>query len=168
MGSNGTSGTGASNSSNSWAGRLEKSLRSERDGLETLGFINHGHDGYSTKDLFEGKKIEEVINDNPDLVIFENPLINNHYQSISLEKTEKELKLAGAETVLFDKFMPNPLKQTIMEGAAFAKENHCDFIVALGGRSIRGNLSRNIAFGGGVAVTGNKGRYGYDCSREKE
>ena len=54
----------------------------------------------------------------------------------ALEKTEKELKLAGAETVLFDKIMPNPLKQTIMEGAAFAKENHCDFIVALGGGSV--------------------------------
>lgn len=40
----------------------------------------------------------------------------------ALEKTEKELKLAGAETVLFDKIMPNPLKQTVMEGAAFAKK----------------------------------------------
>ena len=29
----------------------------------------------------------------------------------ALEKTEKELKLAGAETVLFDKIMPNPLKK---------------------------------------------------------
>ena len=44
----------------------------------------------------------------------------------------------------------------------------CLFIVALGGRSIRGDLGRNIAFGGGVAVAGYKGRYGYDCSREKE
>lgn len=62
----------------------------------------------------------------------------------ALEKTEKELKLAGAETVLFDKIMPNPLKQTIMEGAAFAKENHCDFIVALGGGSVM-DASKAIA-----------------------
>ena len=62
----------------------------------------------------------------------------------ALEKTEKELKLAGAETVLFDKIMPNPLKQTVMEGAAFAKENHCDFIVALGGCSVM-DASKAIA-----------------------
>lgn len=62
----------------------------------------------------------------------------------ALEKTEKELKLAGAETVLFDKIMPNPLKQTVMEGAAFAKENHCDFIVALGGGSVM-DASKAIA-----------------------
>ncbi|MGM0889304.1 MAG: hypothetical protein ACQEW5_20620 [Bacillota bacterium] len=85
VGSNGTSGTGASNSSNSWAGRLKKSLRADRDELETLNFINHRHEGYSTVDLLEGKKIEAVIKDDPDLVIFENSLINNHYQSLSLE-----------------------------------------------------------------------------------
>jgi lysophospholipase L1-like esterase len=92
VGSNGTSGTGASNSSNSWAERLEKSLRSDNDDLETVGFINHGHEGYSTKDLLEGKIIDAVIHDIPDLVIFENSLINNHYQSISLEQTKKDLE----------------------------------------------------------------------------
>ncbi|MFS0603752.1 SGNH/GDSL hydrolase family protein [Peribacillus frigoritolerans] len=92
VGSNGTSGTGASNPSNSWAGRLEKSLRAEYDDLETLSFINHGHEGYSTEDLLEGKKIEAVIQDNPDLIILENPLINNHYKSLSLDQTEKDLE----------------------------------------------------------------------------
>jgi lysophospholipase L1-like esterase len=67
-------------------------LRTDRDDLETLSFINHGHEGYSTEDLLEGKKIEAVIQDNPDLIIFENSLINNHYQSLSLEQTEKDLK----------------------------------------------------------------------------
>lgn len=81
VGSNGTSGTGASKTSNSWAGRLEKSLRADRDDLETLRFINHGHEGYSTEYLLEGKKFEAVIQDDPDLIIFENSLINNHYQS---------------------------------------------------------------------------------------
>lgn len=92
VGSNGTSGTGASNSFNSWAGRLEKSLRADSDDLETLSFINHGHEGYSTKDLLEGKKIEAVKQDDPDLIIFENSLINNHNQSLSLEQTEKDLE----------------------------------------------------------------------------
>jgi lysophospholipase L1-like esterase len=92
LGSNGTSGTGASKASNSWAGRLEKSLRADRDDLEKLSFINHGHEGYSTEDLLKGKKIEAVIQDDPDLIIFENSLINNHYQSLSLEQTEKDLE----------------------------------------------------------------------------
>lgn len=104
VGSNGTSGTGASNSSNSWAGRLEKSLRANRDDLETLSFINHGHEGYSTEDLLKGKKIEAVIQDNPNLIIFENSLINNHYQSLSLEQTEKDLESIMAK---LQKELPN-------------------------------------------------------------
>ncbi len=95
VGSNGTSGTGASNFSNSWAGRLEKSLRADSDDLETLNFINHGHEGYSTEDLLKDKKTEAVIKDDPDLIIFENSLINNHYQSLSLEQTKK-----GSESII--------------------------------------------------------------------
>ena len=44
--------------------------------------------------------------------------------------------MANVEAVIFDKVMENPLKEMIMEGAAFAKENHCDFIVALGGGAV--------------------------------
>ena len=62
----------------------------------------------------------------------------------ALERTEKELELAGVETVLFDKIMANPLKSTIMEGAAYAKRNNCDFIVALGGGSVM-DASKAIA-----------------------
>ena len=54
----------------------------------------------------------------------------------SLTATEEQLKKAGVETVLFDKIMANPLKSTVMGGAACAKENGCDFIVALGGGSV--------------------------------
>lgn len=32
--------------------------------------------------------------------------------------------------------MENPLKSAVMEGAAFAKENGCDFILALGGGAV--------------------------------
>lgn len=52
-----------------------------------------------------------------------------------LARTEDELCLAGATTVVFDKVEANPLKSTVMKGSAFAKENKCDFIVALGGGS---------------------------------
>ena len=63
-------------------------MRADRDDLETLSFINHGHEGYTTVDLLEGKKIEAVIKDDPELIIFENSLINNHYQTLNLEQTE--------------------------------------------------------------------------------
>lgn len=62
----------------------------------------------------------------------------------SLAKTEEQLKRAGVETVLFDKIMANPLKATVMEGAACAKENGCDFLVALGGGSVM-DASKAIA-----------------------
>jgi alcohol dehydrogenase len=52
-----------------------------------------------------------------------------------LARTEEQLRLAGVESVVFDKVQANPLKSTVMEGASFAKENDCDFIVALGGGS---------------------------------
>ncbi|HWQ49202.1 MAG TPA: iron-containing alcohol dehydrogenase [Methanosarcina sp.] len=52
-----------------------------------------------------------------------------------LERTEDQLKLAGIETIVFDKVEANPLKSTVMAGGTFAKENSCDFIVALGGGS---------------------------------
>lgn len=52
-----------------------------------------------------------------------------------LERVETQLKLAGVETIVFDKVEPNPTKSTVMKGATVARENGCDFIVALGGGS---------------------------------
>ncbi len=53
-----------------------------------------------------------------------------------LDRTLEQLKKAGVETAVFDKIMENPVKEVIMEGAAFARENACDFIVALGGGAV--------------------------------
>ncbi len=53
-----------------------------------------------------------------------------------LDRTIEQLKKAGSEYVVFDKIMENPVKEVIMEGAAFARENECDFIVALGGGAV--------------------------------
>ena len=53
-----------------------------------------------------------------------------------LDRTLEQLGKAGVETALFDKIMENPIKDVIMEGAAFARENQCDFIVALGGGAV--------------------------------
>lgn len=54
----------------------------------------------------------------------------------SFDRTVEQLEKAGVEYAIFDKIMENPYKTVIMEGAAFAKENRCDFIVALGGGAV--------------------------------
>lgn len=53
-----------------------------------------------------------------------------------LDRTLEQLKIAGADAAVFAGIMENPLKEAIMEGAAFAKDNGCDFIVALGGGAV--------------------------------
>lgn len=52
-----------------------------------------------------------------------------------LARLEKQLDLAKVEHVVFDGIEPNPTKDCIMKGAAVAKENQCDFVLALGGGS---------------------------------
>jgi alcohol dehydrogenase len=61
-----------------------------------------------------------------------------------LDRVEAELKKAGVEAMVFDKIQPNPLKETVEEGGAFARKNGCDFIVALGGGSVM-DASKAIA-----------------------
>ena len=54
----------------------------------------------------------------------------------SYDKTVEELKRAGVEYAEFAKIMENPLVEVVEEAAVFAKENGCDFIVALGGGAV--------------------------------
>lgn len=54
----------------------------------------------------------------------------------SYDRVMEQLHEAGVEVAVFDKIMENPLKSAVMEGAAFAKENGCDFILALGGGAV--------------------------------
>ncbi len=65
-----------------------------------------------------------------------------------LDRTIEQLKKAGVDYALFDKVEANPLKDTVMAGATAAKENKCDFVVALGGGSVM-DASKAIA---GMAV----------------
>lgn len=52
-----------------------------------------------------------------------------------LDRTLEQLQQVGVEAVVFDKVQANPLKATVEEGGACARQNGCDFIVALGGGS---------------------------------
>lgn len=61
-----------------------------------------------------------------------------------LSRTEAELQKAGVEWVIFNQVEANPLKSTVMAGGNVARENECDFIVALGGGSVM-DASKAIA-----------------------
>lgn len=84
-----------------------------------VGQLNHLHE-----QMMPGKKA---------LLILSNGISAKKYGY--LNRTEKELHLAGVETVLFDQIEPNPTKTTVMMGAAVARQEKCDFLVALGGGS---------------------------------
>lgn len=45
------------------------------------------------------------------------------------------LKKQNVESVLFDKIQPNPVSDTVMEGAKCARDQKCDFVIGLGGGS---------------------------------
>ena len=53
-----------------------------------------------------------------------------------LDRLEGELNRAGVQYVIFDKVAANPTKPVVEEGGCFARDNGCDFIVALGGGSV--------------------------------
>ncbi len=52
-----------------------------------------------------------------------------------LDKVMALLKQNGAESVVYDKILPNPIRAHVMEAAALCKQEKCDFIVGLGGGS---------------------------------
>lgn len=52
-----------------------------------------------------------------------------------LNRLEEQLNKAKIEHVLFDKILPNPIKDHVMEGATLAKNTGCDFVIGLGGGS---------------------------------
>ncbi|MGI6222223.1 MAG: iron-containing alcohol dehydrogenase [Prevotella sp.] len=53
-----------------------------------------------------------------------------------LAAVEKELDQAGVAHVLFDEVRPNPTNKNVMDAAAKARKEQCDFVVALGGGSV--------------------------------
>lgn len=53
-----------------------------------------------------------------------------------LDRTIAQLEKAGVKYVTYAGIMENPVKEAIMDGAAVARKNDCDFIVALGGGAV--------------------------------
>lgn len=54
----------------------------------------------------------------------------------TLDRVQEQLKKINVEYVVCDNIHENPFKEAVMEAAAIAKENDCDFIVALGGGAV--------------------------------
>ena len=67
------------------------------------------------------------------------------FKNRAYDNTVEQLNKAGVASVLFNEVQANPLKSTVMNGAAFAKKNQCDFIVALGGGSVM-DAAKAMAF----------------------
>lgn len=61
-----------------------------------------------------------------------------------LARTEEQLHKAGVETVVFAGATPNPTVSDVNAGAKAARENGCDFLIALGGGSVM-DCSKGIA-----------------------
>lgn len=53
-----------------------------------------------------------------------------------LARTEEQLHRAGVETFVFDGVAPNPSVGNVNAGAKVARDNDCDFLLALGGGSV--------------------------------
>ncbi len=52
-----------------------------------------------------------------------------------LERVIDLLAQNNVQCAVFDKILPNPIKSHVMEGAAMAKKEGCDFVIGLGGGS---------------------------------
>lgn len=52
-----------------------------------------------------------------------------------LERVTQLLKKNDVQSVVFDKILPNPIRQHVMEGAKVARNEQCDFVIGLGGGS---------------------------------
>lgn len=106
------------------------------------GFVNY----IPTKLIFGSGTFENLLNEKLPgknaLVVISNGKSTraNGY----LEKLESQLRAMGISYSIFDKVEPNPLKSTVMAGARTARENACDFVIALGGGSIM-DASKAIA-----------------------
>lgn len=52
-----------------------------------------------------------------------------------LDQLTKALDVQNIPYVVYDKILPNPIKEHVMEAAKICRDNQCDFIIGLGGGS---------------------------------
>jgi lysophospholipase L1-like esterase len=86
LGSSVTAGDGATSKDKSWAGLLKSYLRNT-DGLFKTEVISNGFPGYSSQTILSENKVDVVIAEKPDVVLFETSILNDHGQSVPIDKT---------------------------------------------------------------------------------
>jgi lysophospholipase L1-like esterase len=86
-GSSVTKGSGSSNQSKTWRGRIEENLRNTNPALEQFLISNHGYSGYTSVRLLEDNVTAPILKEQPDVLFIETSVINNHNKNVSLEDT---------------------------------------------------------------------------------
>ena len=91
-----------------------------------------------TKILFGAGKLGELHKEAPlgkkALIVISNG--RSTKTNGSLDKLQDELKLWGAEFVIYNKIGANPTEPAVQEGVDFGRANGCDFVCGLGGGSV--------------------------------
>jgi len=90
-----------------------------------------------TKILFGAGKLNQLETEKlpgqKALIVISNGTAMHKYGYLDRVKTL--LKQQNIESVVYDKILPNPIKEHVTEGAGLARENGCDFVIGLGGGS---------------------------------
>ena len=91
-----------------------------------------------TKILFGAGKLGELHKETPlgkkALIVISNG--RSTKTNGSLDKLQDELKLLGADFVVYNKIGANPTEPAVQEGVEFGRANGCDFVCGLGGGSV--------------------------------
>lgn len=86
LGSSVTSGVGVKSMEEHWTGLLVKDLM-QTQRLDKLDFHNNGYPGITTTKVLSEQRVEEVIAQKPDLILFETCLLNDYHYAVPLDKT---------------------------------------------------------------------------------
>lgn len=90
-----------------------------------------------TKILFGAGKLNQLAQEklpgSKALIVISNGTSMRRYGY--LDRVEELLKQQNISSVVYDKILPNPIKEHVTEGAAIARKIKCDFVIGLGGGS---------------------------------
>lgn len=120
LGSSVAAGHGASKPELTWFKMLEKKIQSSNIDLRRVSIRNHGVGGYSTSDIIDHDVTDLVIQDKPDLVIFETSLLNDHGQSLSLRTTNDNISAVVSD---LKKALPDTKILLISPNPAWGKDD---------------------------------------------
>lgn len=113
LGSSVTEGAGASDPRKKWSTLLFKYIK-EQDELFRFDLTVNGFGGYNTREILEDDKVELVISQQPNLILFETCMLNDHGEGLSIQESLNNItkivnkfhkELPDAKVVLMS---PNP------------------------------------------------------------